>query len=154
MIPTLFEKIKIFFPSQYLKNGMSGNNQTWHGIASSSKVSSYRKRMISDQKCSLYWRFFANWERVRIPRPPSIMISKLQYIIVYWYMWSYNKGRSLQIWGTWISKNHPHVGKAFSIDRHDSIGYMSLQFTSRTSTRVRSVGNRQVLNLDTCWYIF
>ena len=55
MIPTLFEKNKIFFPGQYLKNGMSEKNQTWHGVASSSNVPSYRKRMIADQKCSLYW---------------------------------------------------------------------------------------------------
>ena len=150
MIPTLFEKIKIFFPGQYLKNGMSGKNQTWPGVASSSKVPSYRKRMIADQKCSLYWRFFANWERVRIPRPPSIMISKLQYIIVYWYMWSYNKGRPLQIWGTWISKNHPHVWEAFSIDRHGSKSNISDNMV--ISVSIRSLNYETFIYQSTYWH--
>ena len=78
VVTTLAEEIAVFFTSQLRKNGKSRVHQNLHVVSSNSKVQPYGIRMIHDQKFSLYRRFFTNWERVRIPRPPSSMISKLR----------------------------------------------------------------------------
>ena len=54
MVTTLAEEIEIFFLSQLWKNGKSRDHQNWHGVSSNSEVQSYGRKMIYNQKFSIY----------------------------------------------------------------------------------------------------